>query len=415
LRELELLKERVERLEERVVHQEEVISEQRRRIQAQEREIEQQKRALAEHGEAIKEADALKGLVEKAVRNVSIAGGVTLVGQGTWGLDEDTLDGSLSADLEIAAPIGEHGEVFFHIEAGAGDGLGDEFEGLGSVFGVNADAGDNGASLELTEAWYEHEFFDERLRVTFGKVDLTSYLDANEVANDETTQFLAPAFVNNPMVEFPENGLGVRVTGSPVEWFSITLGWQEADGDWEDIFDRSFGMGEVGFHPSFGELNGNYRFYGWVNGGDHTRWDDRLLGLEGDDHGWGVGLSFDQQVASWLTIFARAGYQDEDMYEFDWGWSVGGALGGELWGRGDDHFGLAYGIAYLSGEYRRFSRLAGDPDIRCNEHHLETYYSISIVPEHLYLTPDLQWVRYPGGDKTEDSAVIGGVRMQVMF
>ncbi len=51
----------------------------------------------------------------------------------------------------------------------------------------------------LLQAWYRHRFKlqnDSALAGTFGIIDSTAYLDANEYANDEYTQFMNEAFVN---------------------------------------------------------------------------------------------------------------------------------------------------------------------------------------------------------------------------
>ena len=154
------------------------------------------------------------------IGNLNIGGGVTMVGQGTSGNDkndlasaeaDDAIDGNASVDLEVSVNMGKHGEAFLAIEAGNGDGLADEFDydgdGESDLFwGFNADAGDNGSNLEVTEAWYEHMFMGDMITFTIGKLDPTNYFDGNEVANDETTQFLADGFVNDATVEFPSNG-----------------------------------------------------------------------------------------------------------------------------------------------------------------------------------------------------------------
>ena len=54
--------------------------------------------------------------------------------------------------------------------------------------------------LNLREVWLRTELFGQRLALTTGRLDLTNYFDANAFSNDESTQFLSDALVNNQML-----------------------------------------------------------------------------------------------------------------------------------------------------------------------------------------------------------------------
>ena len=101
----------------------------------------------------------------------------------------------------------------------------------------------------------------EMLTFTMGKLDPVAYYDANEVANDETAQFLADIFVNSIAVEWPDYTPGLRVAINPNDFIEFNLGILSGDDDWEDLFDDIFGIGEINLKPKFGELKGNYRFH----------------------------------------------------------------------------------------------------------------------------------------------------------
>jgi hypothetical protein len=231
--------------------------------------------------------------------HLELGAGATGVVQGTINNDAnnpddgETQDASWSIDLEIGAPIGEHGQAFILIEAGQGEGLAND-AGVGdSFFGVNDDAGDSEASLEVTEVGYEHRLWGERVVFTLGKIDLTNYFDTNAVANDETSQFLASGLVNSVAITFPEdNGAGVRLSAMPASWLTLSVGWAEHDADFDDVFDDSFFIGEVDFTLSMGQHPGTYRFYLWYNLADFTSFDNP----NDSDHNWGAGISFDQQL-----------------------------------------------------------------------------------------------------------------------
>lgn len=342
---------------------------------------------------------------------LSIAGGITIIGQGTLGNDdnapgEDVIDGSISADLEISKLTGANGEVFLALEAGEGDGLeGDE---IVSFWGVNADAGAD-STFDLTEAWYEHRFLSDTVTFTIGKLDLTNYFDGNEAANDETTQFLSGGFVNNIAVEFPENSAAARLTVSPNELIDISIGAQSGDSDWEDIFEKPFLAAEAGIKPKFRDLQGNYRIYAWTNRTDHVELKDTSNDRE---KGSGIGVSLDQQANDFLTFFGRIGYQDSKIYEIDIAWSGGLALNGSLWGRQNDTFAVAYGQAILSDDNEDVLRDAGiNPG---DEGHFEAYYSLA-VNEHVAISADIQAVTNAGGDDEFETVIISGLRGQITF
>ena len=253
---------------------------------------------------------------------------------------------------------------------------------------------------------------NEKLTFTFGKIDLTNYFDANEVANDETTQFLSTGFVNTLAVEFPDNGPGARVTLSPTELVDISFGWMAVDQDngdssWNDMGRGSFAIGEVDLKPVLAELQGNYRFYAWYMNADHQEWD----GSDDDQTGSGFGLSLDQQlIPDALTIFARAAWQNEDIYEIEAHYSAGLQLTGKFWNRADDVVGLAYGFAKISNEYEDASARNIDDD----EQHLELYYRL-VFNDHFALTADYQWINNPAGNSDADNASVFGLRSQIDF
>ncbi|HEO65064.1 MAG TPA: carbohydrate porin, partial [Spirochaetes bacterium] len=52
-------------------------------------------------------------------------------------------------------------------------------------------------TLNLREGWMRTELFGQNLIVVVGMLDLTNYFDLNTAANDETSQFITDALVNN--------------------------------------------------------------------------------------------------------------------------------------------------------------------------------------------------------------------------
>lgn len=350
--------------------------------------------------------------IPKTIDGLSIAGGITMIVQGTSGNGAnnpdggDVIDGSFSLDLEMAAVMGENGTAFILIETGSGNGVQDE---IVSFWRVNDDAVVLDGTLEVTEAWYEHTSFGNTMDITVGKLDLTNYFDGNEVANNEKEQFLATGFVNNIAVEFPFNGPGARISYSPVKFLDMSLGWQQGDAFYEDLNEEPFLIAEAGFKPDFTGHPGNYRLYGWINYADH----EKLANPQKDEEpGWGIGISFDQSITDSLTWFGRAGYQDNEIYPVETALSTGGELKGSLWGRTEDTLGFAAGVALLSNDYEDVLEAMGtDPG---DEWHYEVYYRIA-VNEHLTLSPDVQVVTNALGDNDFGTVVVAGLRGQFTF
>ena len=400
-KEVEFLKQRVQELEEK--------------IKAQEQSAVQDEETQKEHRKEL-------AAILEALKGIEIGFSATGVVQGSVGNHanegipsdrrrEDRVDGSLSADLEISRRIGKHGLASVILAGAYGDGL-DPL--IPSWWGINGDA-EGEQRLYLKELWYEHELFDRRLVFTLGKVDLTAYVDANEVANDENAQFLSPGFVHSAAIEFPDdNGPGVRVQFIPLELVDISLGWGEGDADWNELGQRSFFIGEMGLHPEFGGLQGNYRLYGWYR--RHHRdegfvsWDDQIMGIRDSQNGWGLGFSLDQAVTPNVTLFGRVGYQDQEVYEFGWAWSAGAEIRGGYWSRNDDAFGIAYGMAMISDDYKDFKRIVdAEPWFKKGESHLELYYRFQLN-DHISISPDLQVIWNAQGDARFDPVTVIGVR-----
>ncbi len=400
--EIRALKGRIEQLE--------------KKLAAQDTKIDKQEQVIAEHESTFEELGDIKSVIS----GLEISVGATSVVQGTIGNDDnighDDTDATYSVDIEITSAIGEHGTALLYLEGGEGNGIYDEMFGFN---GYNADAPGDDADLQISEIWYEHSFADDMVVATIGKMDVTRWFDGNAVASDECSQFLADVFVNNIAVEFPDYAYGARVTISPAEMFDIGLVAVDADSDFEDIADENFLMAEIGLKPKFGELQGNYRVYGWHNSGNKVEFDD-LDDMRED--GYGIGLSLDQQITDAVTAFARYGWQDDDIYAIEQAWSVGFQVAGSLWGRDDDMFGMAYGQSHTGDDYRdsvravrswlgrRIGALGTEP----SERTFEAYYRFQLN-DHIAISPDIQVATDMLGLENVDTVTLLGIRAQLDF
>jgi hypothetical protein len=298
--------------------------------------------------------------------------------------------------------------LFLNLEAIGGGGP-DRF--VLSQSGLNDDASrgstqdsDGVDRVSVREAWLQSIFMKDRLRLIGGKLDLTNYFDLNAVANDETTQFIASAFVNNPALEPPVNGPGMVAYFDTKRGYSFGLGLQSADNSGTAVTDRVYGIAEVDYYAPrllFG-LGGNYRLWGRYNGDTLSR---------------AVGISLDQQLTQRLTSFARygitshttsritpgAGTEDKKREgEKEWAWSLGLGMRSPFSFRKFDHTALAFS---------QLKRVDGR-----KEDVAEAYYSFFLT-DHLSLSLNSQLLfNSPVSDaEDEDPLATFGLRFQMDF
>ena len=364
-------------------------------------------------------------LLESIPGGLNIGAGITFVGQGTQNAnnasaatdgEDSRFDGSYSIDVEIEKEFDDYGMAFVHMEAGQGDTV----EGELSVFSnVNRDAGETQAHVDITEAWYEQYLFKNQLTITGGKIDATGYIDTNEYANDECTQFLGRIFRNSAVIDWPDdNAFGGRVYITPeqIDFIDIEAVCMDENGNWENLFNKPFVATQLNFMPAkafnYDEESwaGNYRAYLWYNGALHSKVNNEDETEKGNI---GFGLSCDQMLTEVYGVFGRFGWTDPKKNNLEYDWSAGAQMIGRYWKREDDRIAIAVGQAIPGKKYRDVN------EFDSAETHLEAYYAFK-VNNHLTITPDMQAIWKPNGggtttDKESDTILVYGVRGQVDF
>lgn len=397
-----------------------MIQEQNARIAELEERVSGQQCRIERHTNIIEKkslrdvSGRMKNQLERLVQlgGLQIGAGATYVAQGTPGAAR--FGGSWSSDVEIVREFGDTGMAFLHMEAGQGDTI----EGYLPVFSnVNRDAGDTEANVQITEAWYEQYLFDRQVSVTGGKIDATSYIDTNEYANDESSQFLGHMFRNSAVIDWPDdNNPGARVYISPgeVEFMDMEVVYMEEDGDLDNLFAEPFIAAQLNFMPAkaFGYdeqmWNGNYRAYFWYNGGPRARVQDPDVAEKGNT---GFGFSVDQKITDVYGVFGRFGWSFPEKNDPGYDWSAGGRMTGRYWNREEDVVAAAVGQVIPGGNCR-----GGDRSDKA-ETHLEAYYAFK-VNDHLTISPDMQIIWQPEGrctlsGKDPETVFIYGIRGQV--
>lgn len=150
-------------------------------------------------------------------------------------------------------------------------------------------------------------------------------------------------------------------------------------------------------------------------GGD-KRYIGRKKKKDSDDMGFYLGAdqmvwkeNDDPEDQQGLGLFARYGWADAKVERIRAYWQAGASYRGLIPSRDHDIFGFAVSQSILSKVYRH--KIDKDAD---RETVYEWYYKIQLAP-WLLLTPDLQVITHPGGDKHARNAIVGGARPRVIL
>jgi hypothetical protein len=294
-----------------------------------------------------------------------------------------------SADLFFTAGIAQHTIFFADVVGLSGPPPDLELGTLTLVNGYSARLV-NQNELNLREAWVRTELFSNKLGVSVGRLDLTNYFDHNLAANDETSQFISDALVNNPALGLAINGVGTALVYDPKGGFTFKAGFQQSNTDATSLNESIFTLGEIGYVariPAMGE--GNYRF--WY----------RTDNAGGAGYSIGYGTSIDQKLGPQITLFGRYGAADSERdHSRDHFYSGG--------------FQAAQGLGFFPGDRWGVGYSQFDTQTMGKERLVEGYYNFSLT-EKLALSFHLQhfWELREGAPT--QGYLVPGVRLQASF
>ncbi|MEO8465942.1 MAG: hypothetical protein ABI640_11425 [Gammaproteobacteria bacterium] len=260
-----------------------------------------------------------------------------------------------------------------------------EIDALNLLNGQTARLSNN--QLSVREAWLRTEVAHQRVGISVGRLDLTTHFDRNAAANDETTQFISDALVNNPVLGLSSNGFGIVAEYDPKKSFNFKLGYQQSNSDTgSSLHDSAFTLGEVEYVAHVGSLGeGHYRLWGRS---DNSSGSKRSA----------YGLSVDQKISSSVTLFGRYGDGEvADIPGKEKFYSAGVAFGAPHTIHPNDFWGI--GISHTDFELGPSEKLA------------EGFYN-------LYLTGHLRasfMLQYVLESATGAGYLLPGMRMQVVF
>lgn len=338
----------------------------------------------------------------------------------------------LSADLEKLLGV-QSSRFFMMTEGSFSNGI--NSPAVGSFFGINADAaGDR--PVDIHELWYQQLFANDTIRFRIGKLDLAGSFECHEYpvgfdgsayANNENIQFLNASLVNNPVIPFPQKGLGAALFYVPGSSWYIGAAVTDAQADVRETGlkttfhgkDYFFYIFETGITPRLssanGPLQGTYRAGLWYDPQPKANTDYGNLGKTYRDD-VGFYLSCDQMLTKenddpndtqGLGAFFRFGYANSKTNDISNFWSFGFQYQGLLEDRNNDVLGVGFARGFFSD---RASATYTDD----YESVLEIYYSAEITPS-LIISPGIQFIANPGGRTQMSDAIIIGCRLLIIF
>jgi hypothetical protein len=291
-----------------------------------------------------------------------------------------------SADLFFTAGLAQYTLFFADIVGLSGAPPDAEIPTLTLLNGYTARLV-NQNELNLREAWLRTELFGQKLALSAGRLDLTNYFDQNAVANDESTQFISDALVNNQMLGLAVNGTGVAAEFDAKTGFRARFGFQQSSTDATNLSDAIYTLSEVGYTLTpFALPEGTYRV--WFRT-DNTA----------PEVSTAIGISADQKINPVMTLFTRYGSQEAGDGR-DYQFSAGVGFQNGLVFTPLDNWGIGYSqIELFTGESEKLT---------------EGYYNFHLT-ERLRLSFHLTHVIDTPESESKFGYFLPGIRLQAAF
>ena len=351
-------------------------------------------------------AIAFSGMSAPALAEVTIEAGTTVIGQQTSkqnnSLNKDFLG---SIDVVLDADIGA-GKLYLYLEGSSTPAI----SASSIVAGSNHDAGTatdkhGKGRLQLSEISYGFNL--NTLDLSLGILNVTRFVDATAISNDEKSQFLASALVNNPAIPFPDYTPSLILGYGDEAAFNSTFLIANAYGlgdnpnaNYRDLFtfgrDKSTGLQKGLF--ALGELcvpgPVNMTLGGWARSSELPQ----HLGGTNTRLAYGLYTNLEGSIAEATRWAGRAGWSSAKTTDEV---TTHASLAIEH-AYNDEHL-IAFGIAWngLSSHFRSSYVNAADPLVA------ELYYRWQIN-EFMAIAPDIQYWRHANNLSATTAGVAGG-------
>jgi carbohydrate-selective porin OprB len=356
--------------------------------------------------------------------NIKISGGATFVFQGT---SKDNVgkpnDGSSTivyvGDLKLEKILENNGIVVVCLNGGKGGGLSKTVQTYANVNAVSDPTlvGEL-EPLKVTDLYYKQSCFNDKLTVSFGKLNFSSYFTGNRYSKDKKAQFITSIFSGDKIIEAPPQRVALSLCYALSDKFDLSYGYFTTKV--EHIDADGVNAVQVAYKPS---KKGNYKVYVWENNSVHYS----CKNFDKKSGTYGFGISAEQEVCKNVGVFGRVSFKDPSVATVKksteavkasdieikptLSWDIGLEIDGSLWSRKSDTLGFAIGQMYGSSDYKVKTGYMNGAETE-----FELYHRIGIN-KHLGITPAIQYFINPRGGNTElsNNVLVAGIRTRFDF
>lgn len=369
---------------------------------------------------------------------------------------------SITSTLFAAVKLWKGAGIFINPEISGGSGLSDAFGVADATNGETFRVGTHEPKVYLARLFY-HQIFPlnknttyqssdfnqlagniptHYIAVTFGKIGVADFFDANTYSHDPRTQFMSWGLMDNGAWDYPANTRGYTpsfvleyITPKHELRYAASLVPLEANGndmDWKIGKAGSHSLEYTRHHVLKGKP-GTIRLLGYFTtthmGNYHqsitlnpTAPDITATRKYGNTK-YGFGINAEQSITNDWGVFFRASWNDGNnetwaFTEIDRTISAGLSSNGSKWKRANDNVGLAYVTSGISAPHRNYLQaggkgfMLGDGNLNYGwEHLIELYYSAEAVKNNIYITGAYQFLVNPGYNKDRGPAHVFSIRV----
>jgi high affinity Mn2+ porin len=359
-------------------------------------------------------------------------------------------------------------EIWINPEVDQGFGLGNSFGVAGYVSGEAYKLGENDPYYRMSRAFFrqtinlggETQKVDPDLNqlggsqtanravITIGKYSVVDIFDTNKYAHDPRNDFLNWSVLDVGTFDYAADAWGATY-GAAVEWYQDW--WTARIGLFDmsnvpnsialslSLIHQNQFVAEVEERHTLWDQPGKLKFLYWLTRANMGTYSDALAlaaatgtspstdAVRNYRSKYGVVLNLEQQLTPVLGMFARVGWTQGGVAEYDFtdidqSMQIGLSLQGTRWGRPGDTVGLAAVANQISHDGKAYLAAGGLGGIIGDgqlpeagpEQIIETYYSFAAF-SFAKVTGDYQFVNNPAYNRQRGPVSVFALRLHAEF
>jgi high affinity Mn2+ porin len=287
-----------------------------------------------------------------------------------------------------------------------------------------------------------------RVVLTVGKFSVVDIFDTNKYAHDPRNDFLNWSIIDLGTFDYAADAWGFTY-GAAAEWYqdwwTVRVGLFDLSIKPNDKYlDNRFlqqaqFIAELEERHTLWDQPGKLKFLYWLTRGELGTYEDSLAlaaatgqtpstgAVRRYRDKYGIGLNLEQQLATDLGMFVRAGWteggvEEDEFTDIDQTIAAGLSLSGTRWGRDDDTVALAVVANQISHAAKQYLAAGGIGGIIGDgqlpeagpEQILETYYSLAVF-SFAHVTADYQFINHPAYNRQRGPVSVFGLRLHAQF